>query len=55
LAYKARLEETNLQLKYIRQGIADIIPLPLLSLLTPQELEWEICGKPFIDINLLKV
>lgn len=36
-------------------GIADVIPLPLLSLLTPQDLEWSVSGKPVIDINLLKV
>jgi hypothetical protein len=55
LAYQTRLNENNLQLQHILLGIGEIIPLPLLSLLSPLELEWEVCGKPFIDINLLKV
>jgi other hect domain ubiquitin protein ligase E3 len=54
LALQVRLNESNLQLEHILSGISDVIPLPLLSLLTPQDLEWSVSGKPVIDINLLK-
>lgn len=65
LALNVRLNESQVQLENILAGIGkylisfiscagDIIPLPLLSLLTPQDLEWSVSGKPVIDVNLLK-
>lgn len=54
LALEARLNEASLQIKYIQQGISEVIPMPLLSLFTPQDFEWRVCGKPMIDMNLLK-
>jgi len=32
----------------------DVVPVALLSLLKWQDLEWRVCGKPMIDIKLLK-
>lgn len=55
LAERARLEEASLQLKAIRRGIADVVPLPLLSLCTSDDLQTRVCGKNLIDIKLLKV
>jgi len=54
LVEQARLNESNLQIAAIRRGLSEVIPLPLLSLCTQQDLEWKICGKPFIDIHLLR-
>jgi len=49
-----RLNESQLQISALRKGLADIVPLQLLNLCTYQDLEWKVCGKPHIDINLLK-
>jgi len=54
LVEKARLNESAVQMETIRRGVSDIIPISLLNLCTHQDIEWKICGKPFIDINLLK-
>jgi len=54
LAEKARLNESKLQLKAVRRGLTDVVPQHLLSLLSWQDLEWRVCGKPKIDIKLLK-
>eukprot|EP01117_Protostelium_nocturnum_P005083 TRINITY_DN1838_c1_g1_i6.p1 TRINITY_DN1838_c1_g1~~TRINITY_DN1838_c1_g1_i6.p1 ORF type:complete len:4362 (-),score=1676.63 TRINITY_DN1838_c1_g1_i6:38-13123(-) len=51
---EAKLREGTLQTKAILAGLSDLIPSPLLSLCTWQDLEWKVCGKPFVDINLLK-
>eukprot|EP01114_Cavostelium_apophysatum_P001689 TRINITY_DN1146_c0_g1_i2.p1 TRINITY_DN1146_c0_g1~~TRINITY_DN1146_c0_g1_i2.p1 ORF type:complete len:4271 (-),score=1642.72 TRINITY_DN1146_c0_g1_i2:54-12866(-) len=54
LIEKTRLNESALQIAAIRRGVADIIPLQLLNLCTYQDLEWKVCGRLHIDINLLK-
>jgi len=54
LTESARLSEGSLQLKAIQAGLSDLIPAPLLSLCTWQDLEWKVCGKPHIDIGLLR-
>jgi len=54
LAEKARLNECKVQTRAIRRGLTDVVPLHLLSILSWQDLEWRICGKPKIDIKLLK-
>jgi len=38
----------------VREGMAWIIPVPLLSLVTAQHLEQLVCGLPHISIQLLK-
>eukprot|EP01125_Pyxidicula_operculata_P017974 TRINITY_DN635_c0_g1_i7.p1 TRINITY_DN635_c0_g1~~TRINITY_DN635_c0_g1_i7.p1 ORF type:complete len:2560 (+),score=862.47 TRINITY_DN635_c0_g1_i7:2323-10002(+) len=54
LAERARLNESKLQINEIRRGISDVIPIHLLNILTWNDLEWRVCGKPTIDIKLLK-
>jgi hypothetical protein len=49
-----RLNESWAQCDAIRQGILDVIPEAVLNLLTWQELGLLVCGKPEIDISLLK-
>jgi len=54
LAEQTRLHESRAQIEAIRKGLSDVVPLPLLNMLTWQDLEWRICGKPKIDFKLLK-
>jgi hypothetical protein len=54
LIEKIRLSESQIQLQAIKRGLTSVIPSKLLNLLTWQDLEWKVCGKPNIDIHLLK-
>ena len=54
LLLKARLDEGNLQIQSIRNGLEQVIPFGLLKLLSWNELEMLVCGKPILDIELLK-
>lgn len=54
LLEKARLYEGKEQISMICSGISELIPSPVLQLFTHEELEWRICGEPFIDIDLLR-
>lgn len=38
----------------MREGMAWIIPVPLLSLVTSHYLEQLVCGMPYIPVPLLK-
>ena len=50
----ARLQESASQMRALRQGINDIVPLPLFALFTAQELEHLVCGQPDVDVEALK-
>ncbi len=39
----------------MRKGLLKIIPEGLINLLTWRELETLVCGKPVLDIELLKI
>lgn len=39
----------------VRAGLGSIIPLQLLTMLTPLEMELRTCGLPFINLEFLKV
>lgn len=65
VTYETRIEYCSLvetqRLKEIQDGVAAIlegltlvIPSALLTLFTWEELSWKICGKPFIDVDLLR-
>jgi len=43
-----------LQVNAVRDGMATIVPVPLLSLVTPQHLEQLVCGMPHVSIDVLK-
>ena len=49
-----RLHEMDSQVAAVREGMAWIIPVPLLSLMTHQHLEQLVCGRPDIDVSVLK-
>ncbi|XP_067933208.1 probable E3 ubiquitin-protein ligase HERC1 [Watersipora subatra] len=49
-----RLNEFHLQANAVRQGMASIIPVPILSLYTADRLEQLVCGIPDISVSLLK-
>lgn len=54
LALHMRLHEFDQQAQAIREGIARVIPIPLLSLFTGAEFETMVCGSQEIPISLLK-
>merc|ERR1719319_962053 len=54
LVYEARLNEFSAQVRAIRSGIGEIIPLHLLALIHWKELEILICGKQSISWDLLR-
>lgn len=39
----------------VRAGLGSIIPLQLLTLLSPLEMELRTCGLPYINLEFLKV
>ena len=43
-----------IQAAAVREGMARIIPVPLLSLLTAKSLEQLVCGMETIDVDVLK-
>ncbi len=54
LVEQSRLRESRMQLKAIKQGLSEVVPAALLQLCSWQDLEWRVCGKPMIDVKLLK-
>ncbi|XP_013861909.1 probable E3 ubiquitin-protein ligase HERC1 isoform X4 [Austrofundulus limnaeus] len=49
-----RLHEMDAQVDAVRAGMSTIIPVPLLSLLTAQQLEQLVCGLPEVSVDVLK-
>ncbi|XP_041128227.1 E3 ubiquitin-protein ligase HERC2-like isoform X2 [Polyodon spathula] len=54
LAIHYRLREFDEQVSAVREGMARVVPVPLLSLFTGYELETMVCGSPDIPLHLLK-
>ncbi|XP_048855280.1 LOW QUALITY PROTEIN: E3 ubiquitin-protein ligase HERC2 [Brienomyrus brachyistius] len=54
LAINYRLHEFDEQVSAVREGMARVAPVPLLSLFTGYELETMVCGSPDIPLHLLK-
>ena len=54
LVEKTRLNEGKLQIQAIKNGLEQVIPIGLLKLLSWNELEMLVCGKPILDVELLK-
>jgi hypothetical protein len=50
-----RIKEFDVQVEAMRQGLAAIVPVHLLSLFSWEELELMVCGQREIDIDLLRV
>ncbi|MEQ2274478.1 hypothetical protein XENORESO_008570 [Xenotaenia resolanae] len=44
----------SVQVDAVREGMSTIIPVPLLSLLTAQQLEQLVCGLPEVSVEMLK-
>lgn len=53
-AIKFRMQEFDMQVAAIREGMSGIIPVPLLSLVTAEHLEKLVCGMAYISIPVLK-
>jgi hypothetical protein len=54
LALNYRLHEFDSAVSALREGMARVVPVPLLSLFTGFELETMVCGSPDIPLHLLK-
>ncbi|KAG8235149.1 hypothetical protein J437_LFUL015189 [Ladona fulva] len=54
LALQYRLHEFDEQVAAVREGMAKVVPVPLLSLFSGYELETMVCGSPDIPLSLLK-
>ena len=54
LALRFRLHEFDACAAAIREGMARVVPVPLLSLFAGYELEAMVCGSPDIPLHLLK-
>ncbi|XP_072310878.1 probable E3 ubiquitin-protein ligase HERC1 isoform X3 [Eucyclogobius newberryi] len=53
-AFLYRLHEMDSQVTAVKEGMSTIIPVPLLSLLTAQQLEQLVCGLPEVSVEMLK-
>mmetsp|Transcript_23255 Transcript_23255/g.22841 ORF Transcript_23255/g.22841 Transcript_23255/m.22841 type:complete len:123 (-) Transcript_23255:417-785(-) len=53
-AMYTRMKECQLQTEAIKRGIVQIVPEAMLNLVTSSELETWVCGKKYVDIDLLK-
>ena len=54
LVVQTRLYESKRQADAIRRGLSAVVPLKLLPLLNWRELEVHVCGRPVLDVQLLK-
>jgi len=54
LALQQRFHEMDEQILAVRKGLASLVPLPLLTFQTAENLERLICGQPNISIPVLK-
>jgi E3 ubiquitin-protein ligase HERC2 len=54
LALNYRLHEFDQSVAAVREGMARVVPVPLLSLFTGFELETMVCGSPDIPLHLLR-
>ena len=51
---KARLQRSSIQLESLLEGLGDVLPVELLPLWTPEELELMVCGPIELNVDLLK-
>lgn len=49
-----RLHEFDAQMMAIRSGMARVVPMPLLSLYTPPQLEHQVCGSQEFSLDVLR-
>lgn len=54
LVEKARMNESRKQVEAVRKGLTLVVPEGVLNLLTWREIETLVCGKPILDLDLLK-
>ncbi|CAB3977789.1 E3 ubiquitin- ligase HECTD3-like [Paramuricea clavata] len=54
LLQTARMHESEEQVNAIRHGLAKVVPVSLLGLLTWQELELKVCGNPKVNVEDLR-
>ena len=57
LLCQSRLKELSCcsRVRAIQAGLATVVPLDCLKILTPDDLALRMCGVPYVDVNYLKV
>lgn len=55
LAYRLRELSCESRVRAIKTGLATIVPVHVLNILSPSDLEIRTCGIPNVDIDFLKV
>lgn len=51
---EARLNESHAQIQAVREGMAKLVPSPWLNIISGTDLEVMVCGKPTVNIELLR-
>merc|ERR1711916_363745 len=54
LVERARMHESDTQMRAVLDGLGSIVPLEVLPIFTPQEVETMICGTAEVSVELLK-
>eukprot|EP00466_Bigelowiella_natans_P021336 jgi/Bigna1/53538/estExt_Genewise1Plus.C_210001 len=54
LAFRARIYEHKIEIEALRAGLESIVPAQALNLMTWADLERSICGRPEIDVAMLR-
>lgn len=54
MSVESRLRENELQVNAIREGLFSVIPPSLVGLFSWHDLEQFVCGRPTIDLTILK-
>lgn len=52
--YAFRVDEFKVHCEAMLRGLSSIVPYPMLSLFTWSELELQVCGRPTMNLDLLK-
>lgn len=51
---EVKLTESEQQCQAVKGGLSNIIPTPLLNWISAEDLELWVCGRPTVDIDLLR-
>ena len=55
LEYRLQELSCEARVRAIRTGLATVVPIHILTILNPSDLEIRTCGIPNVDIDFLKV
>ena len=53
-AYTLRQHEFDEAFRFVSDGLGRVVPLPLLRLFSPSQLEWLVCGSSDVSVDVLR-